>query len=68
MLQRKSLPLGNVFKMLKHGFVTVEFGMAPSVSVNLVSLITSCVGLREEEPQTAHPMSFTWAVSMLTGC
>ncbi len=29
-------------------------------------------GLREEEPQTAHPMSFTWAsyiaASVLTGC
>ncbi len=48
------------------------FEMAPSMSVNFISLVTSCVGLREEEPLTAHPMSFTWAshiaTSMLTGC
>ena len=32
--------------------------MAPSVSVNFISLDTSCVGLREEEePQTARPIS-----------
>ncbi len=46
--------------------------MAPSVSVNFISLVTSCVGLQEEEPQTAPPMSFTWvshiAASMLTEC
>ncbi len=39
--------------------------------VNFISLVTSCVGLQEEEPQTAHPMSFTWAshiaASMLMG-
>ena len=33
--------------------------------------VTSCVGLLEEEPQKAHPMSFTWAsliaASVLTG-
>ena len=38
-----------------------HFEMARSVSVNLISLVTSCAGPREEEPQTAHPMSFTWA-------
>ncbi len=27
--------------------------MAPSMSVNFISLVTSCVGLREGEPQTA---------------
>ncbi len=36
------------------------------------SLVTSCAGLRELEPQTAYPMSFTWAshiaASALTGC
>ena len=44
----------------------------PSWSVNFISLVTSCVGLWKEEPQTAHPMSFTWAyhiaASVLTGC
>ncbi len=48
-----------------------RFGMAPSLSVNFISLVTSRVGLREEEPQKAHPMSFTWAsliaASVLTG-
>ena len=28
---------------------------------HFISLVASCVGLREEEPQTAHPMSFTTA-------
>ncbi len=40
--------------------------MAPSVSVNFISLVTSCVGLWEEEPQTAHPMPFTWASHIAT--
>ena len=31
------------------------------VSVIFISIVTSDVGLQEEEPQTAHPMSFTWA-------
>ena len=43
----------------------------PWRSVNFISLVTSCVGLWGEEPQTARPMSFTWAsqiaVSVLTG-
>ena len=33
----------------------VHFEMTPGVSVNFISLVTSCVGLREEEPQTALP-------------
>ena len=33
----------------------------PSTFVNFISLVTSCVGLLEEEPQAAHLMSFTWA-------
>ena len=45
--------------------------MAPSMSVNFISLVTSRDVLREEEPQTAHPMSFTWVshivASVLTG-
>ena len=44
----------------------------PSWSVNFISQVTSCVRLREEEPQTAFPMSFTQvshiATSLLTGC
>ena len=36
-----------------------------------ISLVTSRVGLRQKEPQTAHAMSITWAshiaVSVLTG-
>ena len=36
-----------------------------------LSLVTSCAGLQEEEPQTAHLMSVTWAshiaASVLTG-
>ena len=38
-----------------------NIAMTPSMSVYFVSLFTSCVGLQEEEPQTACPMSFTWA-------
>ena len=30
------------------------------VSVNFISLVTSCVELQEEEPQIIHLMSFTW--------
>ena len=44
-------------------------------SVIILSLVTycvQCVGLRDEEPQAAHAMSFTWAchiaTSVLTGC
>ena len=52
--------------------VVSEFEMAPSVSVNFISLVTSCVELREEEPHAAHPLSFTWAshiaASMVTRC
>ncbi len=48
------------------------FEMALRVSVNFISLITSCVRLQEKEPQTAYPMSFTWAchiaAGVLTGC
>ena len=29
--------------------------MAPSVSVNCISLVTFCIGLRKEEKQTALP-------------
>ena len=43
----------------------------PSWSVNFISLVTSCVRLLEEEPQTAHLMSITWvshiAANMLMG-
>ena len=39
--------------------------------LNFIPLVISCIGLREEEPQTAYPMPFTWAssiaTSMLTG-
>ena len=46
--------------------------MAPSMSVNFISLVTSYVRLREEEPQTIFPMSITWvshiADTMLMGC
>ena len=31
------------------------------MSVNFISLATSCVGPREEGPQTAYPMSTIWA-------
>ena len=46
--------------------------MAPSVSVNFISLVTYCVRLQdEEEPQTAYLMSVTWescrAAIVLTG-
>ena len=46
------------------GHSAPHFEMAPSMSVNLISLVTFCVGLREEEPQIAHPMSFTWGSLM----
>ena len=42
------------------------------VSVNLMSLVTSCDRLLEEKPQIAFPLSFTWvshiAASVVTGC
>ena len=45
--------------------------MAHGVSVNFISLVTFCVRLRKEEPQTAFSMSFTRAshiaASVLTG-
>ncbi len=41
--------------------------MAPDVSRNFISLNT-CVGLQEEEPQTAYPMSVTWASPVLLMC
>ncbi len=41
------------------------------VSVIFISFFTFCAGLQEEELQTAHLMSFTWAshiaASVLTG-
>ena len=45
---------------LDGAFLANYFEMA-SESVNFISLVTFCVGLREEEPQTAHPMAYTWA-------
>ena len=46
----------------------LQIAMAPSVSLNFISLLTSCVRLQEEEePQTAFPMSFTWASNMAAG-
>ena len=48
-----------------------NFEMVPNVSVNFISLVTSCLGLPGEKPETAHLMSFTWAsyiaASVLTG-
>ena len=38
-----------------------KFEMAPSVSVNLISVIFCAGRQKKEEPQTAYPMSFTWA-------
>ena len=38
-----------------------QFEIAPSESVNFISVVTSCAGLWEEAPQTAHLTSFTWA-------
>ena len=44
---------------------------ALAVPVNFVSIFTSYVTLREQEPQTAFPVSNTWAsyiaASVLTG-
>ena len=39
--------------------------MAPNVSVNFMSLVSSCTGL-QKEPQTAHSVSFTWASHIAT--
>ena len=44
---------------------TCKFEMTPRVSVNFVSLVSSCVALQEEEPQTFYSMSFTWAYDMV---
>ena len=32
-----------------------------TVSMNFISLVTSCVGLQEEEPQTSHHMSVIYS-------
>ena len=40
--------------------------LSPSAPVNFISLVTSSVRLQEEEPQTAFPMSFTWASHIAT--
>ena len=38
-----------------------SFGNGTFVSVVFMTFVDSCVGLQEEEePQTAHPISFTW--------
>ena len=64
--------LDSNFTWIRLGFSLTDliFEMAPRVSVNFVSLFTSCVGL-QEEPHTAYSMSFTWVshivASMLTG-
>ena len=46
--------------------------MAPRMTVNSISLVTSCVGFWEGKLQTAYNMSFTWASSItastLIGC
>ena len=62
----------NILKVFTYHILSFRyFEKAPSVSVNIISLVTSCGGLRKEEPQTAHPMSFTWsshiAARVLTG-
>ena len=41
--------------------LSAKFATNYSVSVNFISLVTSCVELRDEEPQTANPMHFTRA-------
>ena len=35
--------------------------MTPRVSLNFISHVTYCRGLREDDPQTTYPMSITWA-------
>ncbi len=44
----------------------------PPIVGEFLLLVTSCVGLWKEEPQTARPMSFTWvshiAANVLTRC
>ena len=47
--------------------------MIPSMSVNFISLVTVCVGLHEEEPESAQSHVLYMGVSyiaagMLTGC
>ena len=42
--------------------------MAPSVPVNFISQVTSCVGLWEEEPQTALPHVLYIGVSYSHWC
>ena len=62
----------NTKEMFRQEYVTlnacffIHFEMAPSVSVNFISLVITNVGLQEEEPQTTHPKSFTW-VSYIAG-
>ena len=67
-----TIVIANPCKIVGGLFSAFEFEMAPSLSVNFVSPVTSCVGFQEEEPQTAFPMSFTLAsdiaASVLTGC
>ena len=59
------LILGQAPVAQNHGVSkTSMFEMAHGV--NFISLVTSCVGLREEESQTAHPMPFAWASHIAT--
>ena len=37
----------------------IDFEVAPTVSVNFISLVISYLGFRVQEPQTAYPMTLT---------
>ena len=54
----------------RSGFLTKQSHLT-RYTVNFISLLIACVGLREEEPQTVPSMSITWvshiAASVLTG-
>ena len=53
-----SMPPRYVFQ---GALIMLSFCNGIPVSVIFISFVTSCLGPQEEEPQTAHPMSFTWA-------
>ncbi len=61
-----------LFSESDHYLKKQEKDQSKRKDVKKKAAIITCAGLQEEEPQTAHLMSFTWpshiAASVLTGC
>ena len=53
---------------LRNNIAYVKY-ILPLIKIgHIYRVVTSCVGLREEEPQTAHPMSFHGRLIQLLAC